>query len=140
MWWQIHISFYILSFFTLYPSCDKKYWCWLLTECPDGFYGPKYQENCSANCNVSGRCDSMTGQCEGGCQAGWKQSKCDASKDVKMLNICKTSFFFAGIMGLKISRIQTYCFIFMTFVTVENYRLISRYARHNFRTGFPVYL
>ena len=24
-------------------------------------------------------------------------------------------------------------------VTVENYRLISRYARHNFRTGFPVY-
>ena len=62
-----------------------------LTECPDGLYGHECQENCSTNCIFSGSCDSMTGQCEGGCQAGWKKSKCDTSKDMQMLNICKTN-------------------------------------------------
>ena len=66
----------------------------MLTECPDGLYGHECQENCSTNCIVSGSCDSMSGQCEGGCQAGWKQSKCDTSKDMQLLNICKTNYFF----------------------------------------------
>ena len=62
-------------------------WCWLLTECPDGLYGHECQDNCSANCNVSGRCNSITGHCEGGCKSGWKQSKCDASKDDSSRNV-----------------------------------------------------
>ena len=60
----------------------------MFTECQDGLYGYDCQENCSTNCIVPSGCDSMTGQCEGGCQAGWKEPKCDASKD---LNKSKTN-------------------------------------------------
>lgn len=54
----------------------------MLTECPAGFYGHACQESCSTNCNVSGTCDKVTGQCIGGCQPGWKESKCDKSTDI----------------------------------------------------------
>lgn len=62
----------------------------MLTKCPGGFYGHDCQENCSTHCIVSGRCDRVTGQCEGGCQAGWTQSKCDASTDMPLFAKCKT--------------------------------------------------
>uniref|UniRef100_K1RQT6 Endothelial cells scavenger receptor n=1 Tax=Magallana gigas TaxID=29159 RepID=K1RQT6_MAGGI len=46
-------------------------------ECPDGWYGSNCQEQCNVNCGVPYRCDRVTGQCEGGCQVGWKGVKCD---------------------------------------------------------------
>ena len=45
-----------------------------------GLYGPNCQNNCSNNCAVSKQCDVITGECIGGCQAGWKGSTCDAGK------------------------------------------------------------
>uniref|UniRef100_A0A8W8NSY8 EGF-like domain-containing protein n=1 Tax=Magallana gigas TaxID=29159 RepID=A0A8W8NSY8_MAGGI len=44
-------------------------------ECPDGWYGSNCQEQCNVNCGVPYRCDRVTGQCEGGCQVGWKVCK-----------------------------------------------------------------
>ncbi|XP_078330377.1 uncharacterized protein LOC144624447 [Crassostrea virginica] len=49
-------------------------------ECPDGFYGKKCVENCSRNCVVHVRCDTVTGRCLGGCQAGWTGDTCEKSK------------------------------------------------------------
>ena len=50
------------------------------TECQMGLYGLNCQNNCSLNCAVSKQCDVRTGECIGGCQAGWKGSTCDESK------------------------------------------------------------
>lgn len=52
----------------------------LKKECTEGFHGPNCQKSCSMNCGVRGKCDRVTGQCEGGCQAGWIQIQCDTSK------------------------------------------------------------
>ena len=62
----------------------------MLTECSSGFYGQYCQENCSTYCIVPGSCDRMTGQCEGGCQAGWKEPKCNASRDMPLFIEWKT--------------------------------------------------
>ena len=40
--------------------------------------------NCSKNCGVPGRCDRITGQCEGVCQVGWKGATCESGKNMKI--------------------------------------------------------
>ena len=50
------------------------------TECDVGLYGANCEGFCSADCRKPGVCDKVTGQCEGGCQAGWKNAKCDQGK------------------------------------------------------------
>ena len=57
---------------------------YMFTECPYGFYGHDCKESCSTHCIVSGTCDRVTGQCIGGCKAGWKESKCDTSTDISL--------------------------------------------------------
>ena len=52
----------------------------ILTECDTGLYGANCEEFCSPNCITPGICDKVTGQCEGGCQAGWKNAQCDQGK------------------------------------------------------------
>lgn len=56
----------------------------MFTECSPGFYGQDCQENCSTNCIVPRRCQRVTGQCEGGCHAGWKEPKCNTSTDMPL--------------------------------------------------------
>ena len=50
------------------------------TECPDGRYGRNCKKKCSKHCIISERCDSVIGQCVGGCQSGWKNNQCDKGK------------------------------------------------------------
>ena len=70
--------------FYIWQICSNPYLnlkkCLHFTECPMGLYGPNCQNNCSLYCAVSKQCDFVTGECIGGCQAGWKGSKCDESK------------------------------------------------------------
>lgn len=49
------------------------------TACPHGVYGINCEDKCSINCGVPGQCDRVTGECEKGCQVGWKGSTCDKS-------------------------------------------------------------
>ncbi|XP_078330365.1 uncharacterized protein LOC111113866 [Crassostrea virginica] len=50
------------------PTCE---------DCPEGLYGSKCLQNCSMTCGDPGRCDIMTGHCNGGCQIGWTGAMCE---------------------------------------------------------------
>lgn len=52
----------------------------LFQACPSGYYGYNCHYKCSVNCKVPGQCDKESGQCEGGCQSGWKIPNCDGCK------------------------------------------------------------
>nr|XP_022305738.1 platelet endothelial aggregation receptor 1-like isoform X1 [Crassostrea virginica] len=51
------------------PRCTK--------DCPEGLYGCNCLKNCSMTCGDPGRCDIMTGHCNGGCQVGWTGAMCE---------------------------------------------------------------
>lgn len=38
-------------------------------------------ERCSDHCGVPGICNRETGECQDGCQAGWRKPKCKTSKN-----------------------------------------------------------
>ena len=59
------------------------------TECKDGTYGFHCQYSCSRNCLYTNTCHKTTGNCPYGCRDGWKMSKCEASKNVKVMNQMK---------------------------------------------------
>ncbi|XP_062571491.1 uncharacterized protein LOC134233533 [Saccostrea cucullata] len=50
-------------------------------ECPIGHFGYNCEESCNINCRVRGRCNRVTGLCQGGCKDGWEGSRCDKSKN-----------------------------------------------------------
>ncbi|XP_062571487.1 multiple epidermal growth factor-like domains protein 10 isoform X1 [Saccostrea cucullata] len=54
--------------------------------CPVGRYGNNCLDICSINCGVPlcyicGRCNRVTGECQRGCQPGWKDMRCDKKCD-----------------------------------------------------------
>ena len=54
---------------------------YLLTACVNGRYGVNCMERCSDHCGVPGICNRETGECQDGCQAGWRKPKCKTSKN-----------------------------------------------------------
>lgn len=78
---------FLLFFFVFCFYIKLALFC-ILIACPDGRYGINCQEQCNVNCGVSYRCDRVTGQCEGGCQVGWKGETCDTSKGSFFHLIC----------------------------------------------------
>ena len=61
-------------------STSELYFIHVHTECPNGRYGHNCKDHCSEHCLLMGVCDRMTGNCVGGCQAGWKNKKCDLGR------------------------------------------------------------
>lgn len=55
------------------------YFSCIYVACPDSRYGYNCQQECGVNCEVPYRCDRVTGQCQEGCQVGWKGATCDKS-------------------------------------------------------------
>ena len=51
------------------------------SECLGGLYGNNCNGTCNSNCVNPGQCDRVSGECNGGCQPGWRNPKCDASKN-----------------------------------------------------------
>ena len=46
-------------------------------DCPEGLYGSNCRQNCSLTCGDPGKCDKLTGHCNGGCQVGWTGAMCE---------------------------------------------------------------
>ncbi|XP_061166265.1 angiopoietin-1 receptor-like [Saccostrea echinata] len=44
--------------------------------CLPGYYGRDCRYRCSDNCAIHNRCNRFTGECDGGCQPGWKEPRC----------------------------------------------------------------
>lgn len=54
----------------------------IFQECMMGYYGKNCSNKCSAFCNITGRCDKITGHCDGGCKPGWTGKSCDQKKSI----------------------------------------------------------
>jgi hypothetical protein len=52
---------------------------YVITACSIGFYGMDCVESCNINCGITGRCNKSSGQCDKGCQPGWRGIMCDTS-------------------------------------------------------------
>lgn len=48
-----------------------------IVECQYGYHGRNCSNICSTNCNVTSRCDKVSGKCIGGCKPGWFGDMCD---------------------------------------------------------------
>ena len=49
----------------------------LIKECSKGWYGLDCKQQCSRHCKDNTTCNHVTGQCDGGCAAGWRGGLCD---------------------------------------------------------------
>lgn len=56
----------------------------IILECMIPYYGNDCSNLCSAFCNVTGRCDKITGRCGGGCKPGWTGSTCNQKISMHM--------------------------------------------------------
>ena len=61
-----------------FNSCKQVLFFFL--ECPIGLYGVNCLQNCSLTCGHPGKCDRVTGHCNGGCQRGWTGVRCEEGK------------------------------------------------------------
>lgn len=68
----------------------------LFQACPSGYFGYNCHYECSVHCNVPGQCDKESGQCEGGCQSGWKIPNCDGC-NINYITVKKFPWFFCHI-------------------------------------------
>ena len=50
----------------------------LIKGCTEGWYGFDCKQQCSEHCRDTAVCNHVTGQCDGGCAAGWRGSLCDS--------------------------------------------------------------
>ena len=85
----------------------------ILTECDVGLYGTNCERFCNHNCKKPGICEKVTGECEGGCQTGWKNVQCDQGKNqdnettiCKMsVNVLKHIIYFQSVMVGRLAKI-----------------------------------
>nr|XP_022305773.1 multiple epidermal growth factor-like domains protein 10 [Crassostrea virginica] len=61
----------------------------IVQECTAGWYGVDCKQQCSGHCRDDDVCNHVTGQCDGGCAAGWREALCDkVCKDGTYGNSC----------------------------------------------------
>lgn len=48
----------------------------LLTACPQGYFGLDCVHTCNTYCSGNGSCSHISGVCDEGCKDGWSGSKC----------------------------------------------------------------
>ena len=73
-----HVPLMITKTIPSFNSCKQI--LFFYSECPLGVYGANCLGNCSLTCGHSGKCDKVTGHCNGGCQLGWTGVRCEEGK------------------------------------------------------------
>lgn len=53
-------------------------------ECTEGMYGADCFRQCVGHCRGGTSCNHETGQCDGGCAAGWAGSLCEKGKNASV--------------------------------------------------------
>lgn len=71
-----------------------------LAVCSEGYYGYNCKETCSMTCGVPGRCDRVTGSCNGSCLSGWKEDMCEIG------NLCKKNKNISLILNIHDNRVE----------------------------------
>lgn len=59
------------------------FYFWL--ECDEGWYGVKCSQQCVGHCRDNNTCNHVTGQCDGGCDAGWTGSFCNKGYPISFI-------------------------------------------------------
>lgn len=54
--------------------------CVRVPKCVIGWFGIKCSQSCVGYCRDGVNCNHVTGLCDNGCGAGWKESMCDKGK------------------------------------------------------------
>ena len=92
----------------------------LRKECVGGWYGLDCHQRCSGHCRDNAVCCHVTGQCDGGCTAGWRGALCDKGKSRIFSEIFSSIFLFifhrlCQLSKFFFSNIFQYYFIFCSF-------------------------
>ena len=80
---NFYFNLIMINIFVMVGEFETEMLCYLSTACSAGHYGLNCLNECSKHCLSAGKCDGKTGECHGGCQAGWKKPTCEASKTKK---------------------------------------------------------
>lgn len=72
-----YFFYFILTFRKALFKTKMYHFC--ITEC-EGWYGVNCSQQCSGHCRDDSVCNHVTGLCDNGCDAGWKEVKCDEGK------------------------------------------------------------
>lgn len=59
--------------------------CFYITECREGWYGINCTKQCVGQCRDAVTCNHVTGLCDIGCAAGWKEDLCNKGKNCNKL-------------------------------------------------------
>lgn len=74
-YWNYWNFFGKVFFFYIIESIKSKFSS-IWEECKPGWYGINCSKVCEGQCRNGTFCNHVTGQCEGGCDAGWTGTKC----------------------------------------------------------------
>lgn len=87
---HIRIRYYFYFILTFRKALFKtKLYHFCITECREGWYGVNCSQQCSGHCKDDTPCNHVTGLCDNGCDAGWKELKCDEGKTCNLTSTKK---------------------------------------------------
>lgn len=69
------IAFYNIPEFDIKDDVNCTF-LFLCIECREGWYGLNCSQQCVGHCRNGATCNHVTGQCDGGCDAGWTGHQC----------------------------------------------------------------
>lgn len=77
-YFQLNLNTLLQQYFNL------KIPCFCITECEDRWYGVNCTKQCIGHCRDNTPCNHVTGQCDKGCDTGWKGYMCEKGNYLRL--------------------------------------------------------